>query len=400
METLPFEIHYIIFSKIDNYSKHLVSNYFRKISILSMTFKECRKRSVYNINNCNFLILLSQNPNSHIRKRKFKNGKWKMEVSCLENIFNIYSQNNSSFSIDIQNLLSHSTIPSLIYDKLLEIACSWRHKDIVLKLLKTGNVTDASNSFMISYDRKYFDIVKILFETNLLNFEFNKEQSKVFKEIFIDSNYKDQDLNIFETESYKECLLYYTYSMGDSKLISKIKELLPSYDHALFVNMYEFMKCGMNDGILNLWICRELKSLSIFWCVYSYNRSSKRNINILPMYVAFLEEEISLFEYMVNKNTEKNDENNKRLLVFLSHNNEYKIYKELLKDKRFEVKYTDCLDDAFLEVWDAFIFNKDIRHRISLSNYFTDIIKVIENRNKELVSYIQKLINYINKIIK
>jgi len=334
MKSFPIEVQLNIFSRVDDYSKHLISKHFRNISMLSMSYEECVKRANTNIFNIDFLILLSQNPNCHQRRKKYdaKENLWIMEVSCFEYIFEYILKN--SFSISLSFIFAECFIPLEIYNKLLQLACLYNSRYAVLKLLESNNVTDCNDSFFTAFDHKYFDIVEILFdwknkEGNYLhNFDFDEEQSRVFKEVFIEDKYENQDLSIFKTINHKNALAYYSYSRGNKKLMKITRKLINERSIILVERMNYFLNLTTNYYYDLLWKTKNLKS-------YKSHYPQNDDLNEFEYYSmiayrSFINDEIGLFNFIL-------------YLRYISIYNFIKLisavdvdaYKLLTQDKRF-----------------------------------------------------------------
>jgi len=396
MDSLPYQIQINIFKKIKNPNKHLISKHFRTISILSMSSKECRSRMTFNLLNIEFLILLSQNPKCHERKIKYchKKGKMILVMSCFEMFVDrlvLYSTIHLiKFKTNYFNeIIEKCYIPSNICNEMIKICCLYGYKDFVLKLL--DKVTEFNYAFAIAYDHKYFDIAEILYE--YVDFGFDEEEKVEFKRIFIEKDFENINLKIFDNP----IMVYYAYSLYNYKVVSKIFGLF-SAESILYTeiinDVYNNFDHNFNNYYGQLERCWKNKHIKSLFSYLSYNDSFVEKI--------LMYEEIEWFNILVNIKSATYFES---LIKSIMYRNDKYLYREIIKIKKFEnfwTKVSSSLEYVILEIWDALVTNKNILHRIYyLSHHFNDIIDEINLRkNGETKEFILDITKYIKELKK
>lgn len=402
MDSIPLNILVKIFSLVDNSSTHLLSKNFRIISILTMSKNECRKRLKFNFFNISFLTFLSQNDNAHKRNIKFDKNKkkWKLFSSCFEIIFK--TQHKTSYSY-FEDILSRCFIPEKLYDKLLEISVLYNRKDIAELLLSSKKIYDVNDPFITAYDHKYYDIVELLYEyknqDNVFGVfsVFDYEQRKEFKRIFFTSEYVYSSFEIFVTlPGYERILHYYANSQGIQKNITVTHGLINNKQALQYMGLIrDTLNPYIHTPLDNLWNKKKIKNFVSYWPRIYYSQQSQI---MMIIYNAFIEEEMDLFEYLINNCGIEN-------CCYLIRNqvlNNKKSYIKLIEDERFR-NYSQLFKNSnpvlFYEhmIFDSYILKKDITHLISdLIPYFDKIIQRISVESDNLV--LREIGEYINSL--
>jgi hypothetical protein len=295
-------------------------------------------------------------------------------------------------------LISLKNIPNKILSELLNV--SVLHNDMIMfrAISQNKEVEFLNDIFPIAFDRKYWEIARMILYDKRLWPHVSFEERNEFEDLFFNLNLNRD----YTFPCIGSLLHYFSSSLGDDNINHHINSccefeydktslsLIDQIANDPFTEQHDPSIIKLIIYVKQLFELRLIHSLSSFWVPCN-------NVCILGyvMINCYMAHEITLFNFLIDNSTEQDKF---CFLNYLAHTDQRYQYKKLYYDPQFKKHYDHCCQQAktnseydvmkmFLCVWTSYALKENDKPKI--------LKRLTLSQKKELHNYIQQKIDTI-----